>query len=172
MISTSHRKVHDALRTCTICKFFSCCGSVGVSINHRTEYWACSENKYLSPFHKEFISAKLKYCKNSFALMLALMIQQGHQFIHVTRTLLSWHVQNYELLGTLHDSSINSLWIFRITSLSTKCKMGHQYTFNKHVKSYYIWMIHCNGTNFFGTKCYNRKRKDCGYIKWEYWSPM
>ena len=56
-------------------------------------------------------------------VLMILMIQWGHKFAHVTTAQLSWHVQNYDLIGSLfvkeeqhefsqdlHHKLINPLW--------------------------------------------------------------
>ena len=53
------------------------------------------------PFHKRFRSSLFKSRKILIVLILPPIIEYGHNFAHAMTSLLSWHVQNGDQIGSL-----------------------------------------------------------------------
>ena len=43
----------------------------------------------------------MKFCEIDFALVIVVITQLAQKFAHVTTAKQSWHVQNFELVGSL-----------------------------------------------------------------------
>ena len=52
-----------------------------------------------NPFNKSFMSFLSKSYINTLLLKWFSVIQSGHNFAHVMTAMLSWHVQNYYMIG-------------------------------------------------------------------------
>ena len=60
-----------------------------------------------------------------FAVIFILMMQPGHEFAHVTTALLSWHVQNHDMIRSLFFTKSNTIFSkIWIMSLLIVCDMG------------------------------------------------
>ena len=53
------------------------------------------------PFHEGLWAQNWNLLKNLIAVIIIVMTGSGHKFAHVTTAQLSWHVQNYGLIGSL-----------------------------------------------------------------------